>query len=228
MGMQGDFKRKAVLVKKQEEAGKQGEKQNEAMEFDAWSIEPKAVKDVTDVGNGRPLFAQFAYEDWTLLGIRYELHLLLHAFRKDLNDPDRPSFSEQHLPFYYNRYFKKPFNLKAYSVERFANFAEFVKDTIVVDETNNSFLKPVFAADEPMASFVKLAEEARRERQMFVDAGDEAARLKFARSAPPPQRQHQDEKGGKGFKRQYQPGPSSHQDSSKQPRQAYQSDRGRS
>eukprot|EP00438_Fugacium_kawagutii_P015722 Skav235345 [mRNA] locus=scaffold520:1253293:1253487:- [translate_table: standard] len=44
-----------------------------------------------------PLFEKFQYEDWTLLSTRYELHLLLHSFKKDLNDPDRPSFGEPGL-----------------------------------------------------------------------------------------------------------------------------------
>ncbi len=52
------------------------------------------VTDILDLGNGMPLFDKFQYEDWTLLSTRYELHLLLHSFKKDLDDPDRPSFGE--------------------------------------------------------------------------------------------------------------------------------------
>ena len=37
---------------------------------------------------------RFVYEDWTLLSTRYELHLLLHSFKADLDDPDRPSFGD--------------------------------------------------------------------------------------------------------------------------------------
>eukprot|EP00913_Durusdinium_trenchii_P029511 g27663.t1 len=46
------------------------------------------VEDVTDVG-GEPLFAAFTFEDWTLMSLRYELHLMAHAFSKDSTDPDR-------------------------------------------------------------------------------------------------------------------------------------------
>lgn len=229
------FKRKAMLAKKKEEAKSDEKEEETPMEIDASSIEPKEVKDVTDLGNGEPLFAHFVYEDWSLLSMRYEFHLMLHAFKQDLNDPDRPSFSEPHLSFYYNKYFKKVFNFKAYGVEKFADFVELIQDTIAVDEVS-SFLKPLLAADEPMTNFVKFAEEHRRERQMLVDAGDETAKLKFTRPAPPPPpRQHQEEKGGKGqqqrsghggggsgYKRPYQPGPSSFGGPSKQPRQTYQ------
>ena len=101
-------------------------------------------QDILDLGNGMPLFEKFQYEDWTLLSTRYELHLLLHSFKKDLEDPDRPSFGEpqlngnfecvnfmfllrscffikwhdnmqpeeKHLSYYYQKYFKKAWDLK--------------------------------------------------------------------------------------------------------------------
>ena len=55
------------------------------------------------IGNGEPLFADFNWEDWALLTLRYELHLLSHAFKKDVDDPERPGFSDTHLSFYYNK-----------------------------------------------------------------------------------------------------------------------------
>merc|ERR1719293_557798 len=74
------------------------------------------VEDIDDIGNGKPLYADFVYEDWVLLSLRFELHLLIHAFRKDLDDPDRPSFREQHLSYYYDKYYKKSLSLKNYGV----------------------------------------------------------------------------------------------------------------
>merc|ERR1719401_2842494 len=64
------------------------------------------VKDVCDCGNGEPLFANFAWEDWMAVALRYELHLLAHSFKEDIDDEQRPSFHETHLIFYYNKYFK--------------------------------------------------------------------------------------------------------------------------
>merc|ERR1712187_1105158 len=49
-----------------------------------------SVEDINDIGSGKPLYFSFAYEDWVLLSLRFELHLLAHAFKRDLNDPDRP------------------------------------------------------------------------------------------------------------------------------------------
>lgn len=38
--------------------------------------------DVNDVGNGEPLCSCFALEDWVLLMLRVEFHLMAHAFKK--------------------------------------------------------------------------------------------------------------------------------------------------
>jgi len=237
------FKRKAKLEKKKEEAAKAaaevGDEKAAAeapMEIDSFNIEPADVKDVTDLGNGEPLFAHFQYEDWALLSIRYELHLLLHAFKQDLNDSDRPSFPESHFSFYYNKYFKKNFNLKTYEVEAFAGFLGHIQDAIAIDQGNN-FLKTLLPDDKPITDFVKMTEENRRERQMLVDAGDETAKLKFTRPAPPPPPSDSNDRGGgkggyrgggggggsgQGYKRQHQGAPSSsYQDSGKRYNQGY-------
>merc|ERR1719204_939731 len=103
-----------------EEGGEDKEekaKAEEPMEINAEDVDVFSVKDVCDLGNGEPLFANFVYEDWALLSTRYELHLLLHAFKKDLNDPDRPSFTEAHLAYYYQKYFRKSFSIKSFGVD---------------------------------------------------------------------------------------------------------------
>jgi len=193
-------KRKAYLQKKMDEAkkkreeakgeGNEGEKNDEQPEEAAVDINPEdvdvfAVEDVSDLGNGEPLFYNFAYEDWALLSARTELHLLLHAFRKDLNDSDRPSFGEKHLAFYYNKYFKKTFSLKNFSVEQMEDFVELVKDTITQDK---DLFKAVLEEETSYGHFVKLTEEHRRDRQRREDAGDESAKLAFPRPAPPASR----------------------------------------
>ena len=73
------------------------------------------------------------YKDWTLLSVRFELHLLAHALKKDVNDPERPGFVENHLAFYYNKYFKKAFNVKMFGVKDNASLVDFIKDTIKID-----------------------------------------------------------------------------------------------
>mmetsp|Transcript_107201 Transcript_107201/g.169256 ORF Transcript_107201/g.169256 Transcript_107201/m.169256 type:complete len:972 (+) Transcript_107201:60-2975(+) len=205
---QNDFrdpvKRKYAQKKKEEEAKKakedakkeegetaeaeEKEEEKEAKpDITAEDVEVDTVEDVTDIGTGEPLFANFVYEDWTLVAMRYELHLLIHAFRKDLNDPDRPSFQETHLPYYYEKYYGKSFVLKNFGVEKMEDFLEMIEDSIVLAE-GSSMLESKLAEDMALTQFIKLAEEHRRDRARRVDAGDETAQLKFKKPAPPPPR----------------------------------------
>merc|ERR1712151_865997 len=79
-------------------------------------IDVFAVKDLTDIGDGEPLYGNFKFEDWTLLELRVTLHLLVRAFKKDVADPDREQFREGHLQFYYERYFEKPLDIGLFGV----------------------------------------------------------------------------------------------------------------
>merc|ERR1711972_1266610 len=81
-------KKKAEALKKEvEEKGDEAPAEEAAEEeIDVENLDVMAVEDVLDIGNGQPLFSEFVYEDWTLLSLRYEIHLLLQAFKKDLND----------------------------------------------------------------------------------------------------------------------------------------------
>merc|ERR1712190_486234 len=72
-------------------------------------IDIAGVPDIHDVdGKGAPLYADFRYEDWLLLFWAYELHLLAHAFRSDVNDPDHPGIPEKHVPHFYGLYYGTP------------------------------------------------------------------------------------------------------------------------
>ncbi|CAE7331738.1 unnamed protein product [Symbiodinium natans] len=170
-----------VEKEKPEESNEKAEEpdQPEEMKIDAASLDPFAIEDVTDLGNGEPLFAEFTFEDWMLLTLRFELHLLCHAFRHDLDDPDRPSFKENHFSFYYQKYYKRGFNLKSFGVESTEGLVNLVKDT--VEMTSSSSLEPQLSHDTPLDNFVRLTEDARRDRQLRIDSGDELALLKFQR-----------------------------------------------
>eukprot|EP00930_Biecheleria_cincta_P097595 TRINITY_DN892_c0_g1_i1.p1 TRINITY_DN892_c0_g1~~TRINITY_DN892_c0_g1_i1.p1 ORF type:complete len:901 (-),score=241.19 TRINITY_DN892_c0_g1_i1:130-2787(-) len=180
--------KKSLLEAGSEDAAKELEdkavKAAEPKEIDIEELDVFSVEDVMDVGNGEPLFANFAFEDWTLLSLRYELHLLLHSFKKDLNDPDRTNFGDKHFGYYYNKYFKKNWNLQQFVVKKFEDVLDYVKDTVTLGE--GSFLKAQQAEEIGIETFVKLTEDHRRERERRVDAGDETAKLKFNRPAPPP------------------------------------------
>ncbi|CAK9085427.1 Heterogeneous nuclear ribonucleoprotein U (hnRNP U) (Scaffold-attachment factor A) (SAF-A) [Durusdinium trenchii] len=160
------------------------------MEIDFEDLDVMGVSDILDLGNGMPLFDKFAYEDWTLLSTRYELHLLLHSSKKDLNDPDRPSFGEKHLGFYYTKYFKKAWNFSQFGLEKFEDLMDVIRDSVSIDQ---QFLKAEKPEDTPLEDFVKFTEEHRRERERRVDAGDETAKLKFTRPVA-----RQADKGAKG------------------------------
>merc|ERR1740121_260763 len=118
----GTWKRKKEAEKKDGEDGEEKEpepeEEKQPMDINAEDLDVFAVEDVTDIGKGEPLFANFVYEDWTLLSLRFEMHLLAHAFKHDLADPERPTFHQQHLSYYYSKYFKKQFSHKNFGVEK--------------------------------------------------------------------------------------------------------------
>merc|ERR1712039_676631 len=151
------------------------------MEINVEDLDVFAVENVNDVGNGEPLFAHFAYEDWTLLGLRYELHLLVHAFKRDLDDADRPSFAENHLCFYYDKYFQKKLNVKDFGLSKLPDLIDLVKDTVEIGD--KTMIKTQLSDDTPAENFIKLAEEHRRDRSRRAEAGDETAEPKFNRQA---------------------------------------------
>mmetsp|Transcript_69923 Transcript_69923/g.167840 ORF Transcript_69923/g.167840 Transcript_69923/m.167840 type:complete len:806 (+) Transcript_69923:48-2465(+) len=181
--------KKAALLKQKQEAAKEAgeEPPTEAPELpviDIAELDVKAVDDVTDIGNGESLFANFEYEDWVLLELRYALHLLVLSYAADLNDPERPQFHESHASFYYSKYFKKALDLKSFKFDKFSQLTEVLQDTLELQE--GGMLATKHAADAPLTLFAKLAEEHRRERQRRVDAGDETAMLRFTRVAMQP------------------------------------------
>eukprot|EP00931_Biecheleriopsis_adriatica_P023799 TRINITY_DN1495_c0_g1_i1.p1 TRINITY_DN1495_c0_g1~~TRINITY_DN1495_c0_g1_i1.p1 ORF type:complete len:912 (-),score=269.55 TRINITY_DN1495_c0_g1_i1:83-2509(-) len=145
------------------------------------------IEDVCDIGHGEPVFAAFAFEDWALLSLRFELHLLAHAFKHDCGDPERAGIYPDHLLFYYNKYFKKGLNPRNYGVADIPTMLDMIKDTVLICDP--SIVESQVSADlETNDIFVKLTEESRRDRQRRVDAGDDTAVLRFInRPATPAQ-----------------------------------------
>merc|ERR1719203_727103 len=88
------------------------------------------VEDVLDVCCGVPIFRDFGQEDWTMLALRFELHLLAHAVRRDAADPERPGIHVDHLAFYYNKYYKRTLSAKDYGVESFKDLIDLIDDTV--------------------------------------------------------------------------------------------------
>merc|ERR1711953_1206332 len=111
---------------------------------------------------------------------RFELYLLLKAFLIDVDDPERSGIPENHLEFYYGKYFNKRIVPKSFGLESLQEVLKLGKDII----GSNGAEVPIMElklTDEivTLDIFCKLTEDGRRERQRRIDAGDETAKLKF-------------------------------------------------
>merc|ERR1712176_322111 len=121
------------------------------------------------------------FEDWALFTLRYELWLLLTAFKKDVDDPERVGIHENHFYYYYNRYFKKQLTPKHFGKDTLKDLCGgFLADSVSISASN--LYTNSLAEDAPtdVSDFVKLQEENRRERQRRIDAGDESVRIDFS------------------------------------------------
>merc|ERR1719183_2630729 len=130
-----------------------------------------------------PLFKDFQYEDFALMSLRFELHLLARSFAKDVNDPERTGIHSTHLAFYYQKYFNRGLSCQAFGVKTVEALIGLVKDTMHLSPKHSTIDSLVPAELESFAVFVKLTEHARRHRLLMLDMGDESMRLSI--SAPP-------------------------------------------
>merc|ERR1719356_477042 len=113
------------------------------------------------------------------MGLRYELNLLTHSFKRDVKDPDRIGIHLDHLAFYYNKYFKKALNTKFYGVDTVKELLEYIKDTVVISAKSQVVETQLPDDMESLGIFVMLAEESRRDRSRRIDLGEEGAKLKI-------------------------------------------------
>jgi len=169
-------KKKAAEKKKKETAEEEVEGGEEAKAED---LDIFGVEDVCDACNGEPLFVDFVFEDWALFTLRYELFLLTHAFKHDVDDDQNPGIHETNLAYYYTKYFNKQFLPKHFGKESVKELMDFVKDSVKLDADNSVLATDLDTDVDTIDIFVKLTEECRRERQRRLDAGDETARIKF-------------------------------------------------
>jgi len=169
---------------KNDEANKDEEKEDVEMEdetekkeeIDFTALDVFGVDDILDIGDGSPIFKELQNEDWALMTLRFELHLLAHAFQRDVDDPERLGITMEHLPFYYNKYFKKPLNAKDFGVDSIEQVCALASDCVFVSP--KKVLESQLECDmESSAVFVKLTEHARRHRALRIAFGDEDAKL---------------------------------------------------
>jgi len=138
------------------------------------------AEDVLDVGGGLPLCKEFQPEDWTLMGLLFELNLLIHAFVHDVNDPERPGIHLNHLAFYYKKYFSKELRPKDFGVESLQQVVELVGDKILYLDEKEVLGTQLDGEFESYNVFPKLIELARRDRRLRADLGEESAILKLS------------------------------------------------
>merc|ERR1712151_501819 len=180
---QAEFTKKIAEWQAKQKTAKAAPKKKKADdgEEDEAGMDIYSIDNVCDVGNGEPLFLDFEAHDWALMTLRWELHLVAVAFKKDVGDPDREKIPEQHFSFYFSKYFKKSIQPKNFGKDSIKEVvAAYVKDTVTFDGEPCMFASNL-TEDAAPDMFVKLTEEKRRERQRRIDAGDETARLKFSK-----------------------------------------------
>jgi len=166
---------------KPEEAKEEDQDDDDAAVQDD-DVDVFAVSDISDVGKGQPLFARFALEDWALVSLRFELHALVHGFRKDVKDVEREGIHLDHILFYYNKYFHKTLLPSSFGRDTFESLLALVSDSISLSP-KKALQSHLSDELDSFDVFVKLAEEGRRERNLLVDLGDESAALKLSAAA---------------------------------------------
>jgi len=121
---------------------------------------------------------KFSGEDWMLLELRAELHLLVHAFKEDVEDKDRFTFAAEHLSHYYKLYHenKKQFSLSMWGVKSVSECVEIIQDSCTVED---GMLCSKLDKNTPFDIIVQQTEDARQNRVDRIGAGDEGASLKF-------------------------------------------------
>lgn len=131
-----------------------------------------------------------------MMALRFELHLLAQAFRKDVDDAERPGMHIEHLGFYYEKYYKKKLTLKDYGVEDLKKLLGMVDDTVYLSPKD--LIGNMIGEDmENPQVFVKVTEEARRFRSLQLALGNTDAALKLSHQ-PSWGKQKKDWTGGAG------------------------------
>eukprot|EP00928_Gymnodinium_smaydae_P069895 TRINITY_DN5372_c0_g1_i1.p1 TRINITY_DN5372_c0_g1~~TRINITY_DN5372_c0_g1_i1.p1 ORF type:complete len:834 (-),score=138.74 TRINITY_DN5372_c0_g1_i1:220-2721(-) len=149
--------------------------QNEESEKPLDNIDVFSVENILDIGNGKPLFSEFAFQDWVLVQLRFELHLLAYSFSKDA---DGRKIVEKHFDHYYAKYFQRSLSLKMFGVESKAKLFDMLRDCISF-AAPDQILESSLSEETGIEMFVKLQEDSRRTRQRHIDAGCDLPALNF-------------------------------------------------
>jgi len=172
-------------AKKESEAKKEGEEKEE--------VAPSSINTM-----------EWTPEDWMLAELRMQLHTLCYAFKEDVEDKERESFSADFVAHYFKLYAPPghSFHHSTYAARSVNEVLELIKDTIALDQ---NMLIPQLKQEADFDAFIQNTELAREERLNLIGAGDEGARLKFKAQVKPKPNPNQN-KAGKGFLRPGQKG----------------------
>lgn len=113
-----------------------------------------------------------------MINLRFELHLLLHCFVADVDDPDRTAMFIDHLTHYYKNYNQSELRPAAYNCKDERELIALITDSVLYD-AESKMLSEEHGMDTPHSIFAKLTEEDRRCRLARLEAGDETAKFCF-------------------------------------------------
>jgi len=153
--------------KEKEEEEKKNEEEEKKRRKEAGEVDPSPV-DTT----------AFTEEDWMLCDLRVETHLLVHAFRSDVEDKTRISFCPEHLGHYYRLYFnaQRQFSYSTFGAQSVAEALEIIAETVTVED---GMIVTQLPKDAKFDEIIQQTEDQRQERSDRIGAGDEGANLKF-------------------------------------------------
>lgn len=141
-----------------------------------WTVALDVYIEDTDM----PCFQKFSAEDWALLNLRVELHLLIHGFAHDVADAERRHIATENLAFYYKKYLNREFSPKYFGCNSVEEIIELLKDTVVLHEMCKcNVLVAAQPRDIGFDQLILKTEEARKNRKRSVDAGIASVALKF-------------------------------------------------
>jgi hypothetical protein len=198
----------------EEKTEKAEESLDMTVDDDAAPVAITAALDVESIdGKKTPLYKAWALEDWALMTMRAELHILLRSFKADVTEKDaeRRGITTKHLGFYYSLFLQKSLDPTSVGMPSQEKLLEYLSDVVTV---TGGVLALKSSEDLPLAAFVKETESRRRDREKKLLAGDDSARLEFRGKGYQNQgkgyqnqgKGYQNQDKGKGYQNQWNKG----------------------
>ena len=179
--------RDTMRKKQKEYIGRKVQAAKKGEAFDDDALDRVDIAGVTDIhnadGKASALYAHFVYEDWVIVRLGVELHLLLVAFLRDVKDANLTGILEGHVGHYYELYYKQKLNLGMTGEDTLEEVLEIIQDQPMDLFDFDGVLRPMLPAEAPLEDIVKLAEYYRRERVRRVKAGNVSELFTFPRPA---------------------------------------------